>query len=189
MSNSEIKIYQLEDGNTEVQVKFDKETVWLTQKQMAQLFDKDSDTIGVHLKNIYKSGELNESSTTEESSVVQKEGTRNVKRKIRLYNLDAIISVGYRVNSKRGTQFRIWANKVLKEYLLKGYALNEKRLAQRNEQLKELKESVKILGNVLNIKELSNNESNGSLIKIIKTYKYLYNIKHVLYICTSVVFK
>lgn len=175
MSNSEIKIYQLEDGNTEVQVKFDKETVWLTQKQMAHLFDKDSDTIGVHLKNIYKSGELIESSTTEESSVVQKEGTRNVKRKIRLYNLDAIISVGYRVNSKRGTQFRIWANKVLKEYLLKGYALNEKRLAQHYEQLKKLQESVKILGKVLDYKDLSNDESRG-LLKIISDYAYALDI-------------
>ena len=122
MHHSEIKIFQSEDGNTEVSVRLDRETVWLSQKEMAYLFDKDTDTIGLHLKNIFNTGELLESSTTEESSVVQIEGNRKVKRAIRFYNLDAIISVGYRVNSKRGTQFRIWANKVLKEYLLKGKA-------------------------------------------------------------------
>ena len=100
MHHSEIKIFQTEDDNTEVQVKLDRETVWLSQKQMAYLFDKDTDTIGVHLKNIFSAGELSESSTTEESSVVQIEGNRKVKRKIKFYNLDAIISVGYRVNSK-----------------------------------------------------------------------------------------
>ena len=110
MNSSEIKIYQLEGGQTEIEVKLSDETVWLSQKQMAELFDKDTDTIGLHLKNIYKTSELEEDATTEESSVVQIEGNRKVKRKIKFYNLDAIISVGYRVNSKRGTQFRIWAN-------------------------------------------------------------------------------
>ncbi|MEE4198054.1 MAG: RhuM family protein [Bacteroidales bacterium] len=114
MNSSEIKIYQVEGGQTEIEVKLHDETVWLSQKQMAELFDKDTDTIGLHLKNIYKSTELLEDTTTEESSVVQIEGNRRVRRKIKVYNLDAIISVGYRVNSKRGTQFRIWANKVLK---------------------------------------------------------------------------
>ena len=175
MSNSNIEIYQSEDGQTEVIVKLDRETVWLSQKQMSQLFDKDTDTIGLHLKNIFKSGELDENSTTEESSVVQNEGNRNVKRKLRFYNLDAIISVGYRVNSKRGIQFRIWANKILKEYLLKGYALDKKRLIEQNEQLKELQDSVKILGNVLNYKDLTNDESIG-LLKIISDYAYALDI-------------
>lgn len=175
MRDSNIEIYQSEDGQTEVIVKFDKETVWVSQKQMSQLFEKDTDTIGLHLKNIYKSGELDENSTTEESSVVQKEGNRNVNRKIRFYNLDAIISVGYRVNSKRGIQFRIWANKILKEYLLKGYVLDNKRLEQQNEQLKELQDSVKILGNVLNYKALTNDESAG-LLKIISDYAYALDI-------------
>ena len=175
MKDTNIQIYQTEDGKTEVIVKFDNETVWLSQKQMAQLFDKDSDTISLHLKNIYKSGELEENSTTEESSVVQKEGKRNVRRKVKLYNLDAIISVGYRVNSKQGVQFRIWANSILKEYLLKGYALDKKRLAQKNEQLKELQDSVKILGNVLDYKALSNDESIG-LLKIISDYAYALDI-------------
>jgi hypothetical protein len=109
MPESEIKIYQLADAQTDVQVKFEDETVWLSQRQMAQLFDKDADTIGVHLKNIYNSEELNEPSTTEESSAVQLEGTRNVKRKVKFYNLDVIIAIGYRVNSNQTTKFRIWA--------------------------------------------------------------------------------
>jgi len=175
MTESDIRIYQSDDGQTEVQVKFDNETVWLSQRQMAQLFDKDTDTIGLHLKNIFESGELDEISTTEESSVVQKEGKRNIKRQLKFYNLDAIISVGYRVNSKRGIQFRIWANKVLKEYLVKGFSINEKRLAKHNEHLKELKNSVKILGEVLNYKSLLNDESIG-LLKIISDYAYALDV-------------
>ena len=107
MTDSEIKIYQSDDGITKIDVKFDHDTVWLSQKQMALLFDKDSDTIGLHIRNIYLSKELDENSTTEFFSVVQIEGKRQVKRKLKLYNLDTIISVGYRVNSKRGIQFRI----------------------------------------------------------------------------------
>lgn len=175
MNNSDIKIYQSKDGQTEVQVKFENETVWLSQKQMSQLFDKDTDTVGLHLRNIFTSGELDEISTTEESSVVQLEGKRKVKRKIKLYNLDAIISVGYRVNSKRGIQFRIWANKILKEYLIKGYALNERKLNEQNQQLKELQNSVKILGEALTIKTLSSDESIG-LLRIISDYAYALDI-------------
>ena len=175
MTDTNIQIYQTEDGSTEVNVKFDNETVWLSQRQMGQLFNKDTDTISLHLKNIYKSGELEEKSTTEDSSVVQKEGKRNVRRKVKLYNLDAIISVGYRVNSKQGVQFRIWANGILKEYLLKGYALDKKRLAKQNKQLKELQESIKILGNVLDYKALTNDESIG-LLKIISDYAYALDI-------------
>jgi prophage maintenance system killer protein len=172
---SEIKIYQTSDGQTEINVKLDNETVWLTQKQMAQLFDKDSDTIGLHLKNIYQSGELEELATTEDSSVVQKEGKRQVQRKIKLYNLDAIISVGYRVNSKRGIQFRIWASRIIKEYLLNGFVIDNKRLTQQNNQLKELQTSVKILGDSLKFKALTNDESIG-LLKIISQYAYALDI-------------
>jgi prophage maintenance system killer protein/transcriptional regulator CtsR len=171
MNSSEIKIYQVEDGQTEIEVKLHDETVWLSQKQMAELFDKDSDTIGLHLKNIYKSGELQEAATTEESSVVQSEGKRKVKRKIRIYNLDAIISVGYRVNSKRGTQFRIWANKVLKEYLVKGFSLNEKRLKSQTKRLLELQQTVKIIGSVLDQKRLTGDEGEA-LLKLITDYAY-----------------
>ncbi len=175
MPESEIKIYQTDDGQTKIDVKFDNETVWLTQKQMAQLFDKDSDTIGLHLKNIYQSGELEELSTTEESSVVQQEGERQVRRKIKLYNLDAIISVGYRVNSKRGIQFRIWASKIIKDYLLKGFVIDNKRLIQQNNQLKELQTSVKILGDSMKFKKLTDDESVG-LLNIITKYSYALDI-------------
>jgi prophage maintenance system killer protein len=175
MESSDIEIYQTDDGQTEIQVKFENETVWLSQRQMAQLFEKDTDTIGLHLKNIYQSGELEELATTEESSVVQKEGNRQVKRKVKVYNLDAIISVGYRVNSKRGIQFRKWANKILKQYLLKGYVINNQRLKQQSEQLKELKDSVKMLSSVINSKALTNDESTG-LLKIISDYAYALDI-------------
>ncbi len=104
----QIEIYQTEDGRTEIEVRLEQETLWLSQAQMAGLFDKDSDTIGLHLKHIYAEGELERDSTTEESSVVRQEGKREVRRKIRFYNLDAIISVGYRVNSKKGTQTFLW---------------------------------------------------------------------------------
>ncbi len=175
MNQSSIEIFKTEDGATEIRVSLSNETVWLSQRQMAELFDKNADTIGLHLKNIYKSGELNEDSTTEEFSVVQNEGTRSVTRSVKFYNLDAIISVGYRVNSKRGTQFRIWANNVLKEYLVKGFVLNEKKLIQQNEKLKELQESIKILGDVLKYKALSTDESTG-LLKVISDYAYALDI-------------
>ena len=175
MTKSEIAIFQLDNGQAEIQVKLDNDTVWLSQKQMSDIFEKDSDTIGLHLKNIYQTGELDEASTTEYSSVVRMEGKRKVTRKIKFYNLDAIISVGYRVNSKRGTQFRIWANRVLKDYLVRGYVLNEQRLLQKAEQLKELQSSFKIIRNILKYKILTNDESSG-LLKIIADYSYALDI-------------
>ncbi len=125
---NEILLYQSNELAEHIEVRIDeeRETIWLTQKQMGFLFEKDTDTIGLHLKNIFSDGELDEEATTELFSVVQKEGNRNVKRNINFYNLDAILSVGYRVNSKRGTQFRQWATQRLKDYLLKGYALNQR---------------------------------------------------------------
>ena len=128
MARNEIIFYQPNGFTAGIEIRIDEEneTIWLSQKQMGVLFDRDSDTIGLHLKTIYAEQELDENSTTELFSVVQKEGNRNVKRKIRLYNLDAILSVGYRVNSKRGTQFRIWANRILKDYLMKGFVINNR---------------------------------------------------------------
>ncbi len=175
MEKSEIKIYKSPDGDTSIEVKLERETVWLSQKQMAELFDKDSDTIGLHLKNIYKSEELEENSTTEKYSVVRQEGKRNVKRQIKYYNLDAIISVGYRVNSKRGILFRRWATQILKDFLIKGYAINQQKLEQQNIQLKELQKTVKILSSAVDYKELSNDESNG-LLRIISDYSYALEI-------------
>lgn len=126
IDKGEIIIYQPDDKSTQLEVHIEEETVWLSQKQMSVLFDCSVDNVGLHLKNIYNDEELQESETSEDFSAVQKEGNRFVKRKVVCYNLDAVISVGYRVNSKRGTQFRIWANRILKDYLLKGYVLNER---------------------------------------------------------------
>ena len=137
IENKQIEIYQSEDGQIQIQVSLEKDTIWLSQAQMAELFDKDSDTIGLHLRNIYKSGELEKSATTEESSVVRQEGKRQVNRKIKFYNLDAIISVGYRVNSKKGTRFRMWATQRLKEYLVKGYSINQHRFEQNAVELQQ----------------------------------------------------
>lgn len=111
-----------------LEVRLAEDTVWLTQKQMSILFDKDVDTIGLHLRNIYKESELKESATTEESSVVQREGGREVRRRVTHYNLDAILAVGYRVRSPRGVQFRRWASTVLAEYLRKGFVMDDERL-------------------------------------------------------------
>ncbi len=121
----EIVLYQLDDTNICVNVIFRDDTFWLTQKVMAELFDCSSDNISLHLKNIYKEEELLEEGTTEEFSIVQKEGKRSVSRNVKCYNLDAIIAVGYRVNSKKATRFRQWATKTLKEYITKGFVLND----------------------------------------------------------------
>ncbi len=175
MPKSEIVIYQSAKESAEIQVRLEGDTIWLSQKQMADLFEKDTDTIGLHLKNIFHSGELEEKSTTGEYSVVQKEGNRKVKRSIKHYNLDAIISVGYRVNSVRGTQFRIWANKLLREYLVKGYAINQQVLEKKNKKLKQLQETVRMIRNSIETKELSSSETKG-LLDIISDYSYALDI-------------
>ncbi|MGQ8821111.1 RhuM family protein [Bibersteinia trehalosi] len=137
MSNP-IEIYQSQDGKTQVSVQFEKETVWLSQAQMASIFDTSSDNISLHLKNIFAEGELDENATTEDFSVVRQEGKRQVTRQLKHYNLDAIISVGYRVKSSSATQFRIWATARLKDYLVKGYALNERRLQERGIEFEQV---------------------------------------------------
>jgi prophage maintenance system killer protein len=129
---------------------------------MALLFEKDTDTIGLHLRNVFKEGELEEAATTEEYSVVQTEGQRQVSRKVRFYNLDAILSVGYRVNSKRGTQFRIWATHVLRDHLLQGYSVNERRL-------RELKQSLRIVGQVLDRYDVSSDQAQA-LLHVVTDY-------------------
>lgn len=121
----EIVLYQIEKTNICVSVFFREETFWMTQKAMAELFDCSTDNISLHLKNIFREEELDEKSTTEIFSVVQKEGNRNVSRNVKCYNLDVIIAVGYRVNSKKATRFRQWATKTLKEYIIKGFVLND----------------------------------------------------------------
>jgi len=168
---TQILIYKGEDGNSEFRVKLVGSTIWLSQKQMSELFDKDSDTIGLHLKNIYKSGELEQNSTTEYFSVVRQEGKREVKRKIQFYNLDAIISVGYRVNSIKGTQFRIWATRVLKEHIEKGYSINQTRL-------NTLKQSVKLIDAATNSDELSTNETK-QIIRVLTDYALVFDKTNV----------
>ena len=127
-TSGDIILYETEDGRETVRLRVVNETVWLSQRQMAELFNVSQDNISLHLKNIYEDGELNEAATTEESSVVQVEGSREVRRPLKLYHLDAILAVGYRVRSPRGVQFRRWASTVLKEYLLKGFAMDDERL-------------------------------------------------------------
>ena len=144
IKKGEIVIYQSKDG-PKLDVRLEKETVWLTQKQMALLFDKGIPTINEHIKNIYKEGELEEKSTIRKFRIVQEEGGRQVERDIDFYNLDVIISVGYRVKSLRGTQFRIWATKTLKEHLVEGYTINEKRLLQAKNQFQELQGVISFL--------------------------------------------
>ncbi len=161
-----IIIYQTKEGQTQVEVRFDHDTIWLSQAQMADLFDKDSDTIGLHLKNIYKSSELDENSTTEQSSVVRQEGKRQVKRKIKFYNLDAIISVGYRVNSKKGTQFRIWATQRLREYLVQGYTINQDRF---DKNAAELQQALALIRKAAESPEI-NAKSGRGLVEIVSHY-------------------
>jgi prophage maintenance system killer protein len=152
---NQIEIYQSIDNNTVVEVRFTDNTVWLNQKQLGELFEKDTDTIGFHLKNIYFEEELDEISTTELSSVVQNEGKRTVKRTVKFYNLDTIISIGYRVNSKRGTQFRQWATNRLKEFLIEGISINEKRLEQKNKEIEVLHFGIRILSRAIEEKALT----------------------------------
>ncbi len=165
-NTNQIEIYQSTDGQTQVELNFNQESLWLSQKQMSVLFDKDSDTIGLHLKNIYKEKELIKNATTEDSSVVQQEGNRKVKRQIKLYNLDAIISVGYRVNSKKGTQFRIWATQRLKEILTQGYSLNQQRFKQNS---KALQQALKLIEKTAKSPELTLEAGRG-LTEIVTRY-------------------
>ena len=168
MDRGEIILYQTPDGATNLDVRLTDETIWLTQAQMIELFDSSKANISEHIKRIYKTQELEENSTVRNFRTVRIEGKRTVSRELEYYNLDMIIAVGYRVNTKRGTQFRIWANKVLKEYIVKGYAVNQR---AKVEQLEDLKQTVKLLSNVLNSKSLTADEATG-LLKVITDYTY-----------------
>lgn len=166
---NKIQIYQSPDNQIELQVNLEKDTVWLSQKQMALLFDKNLMTVNEHIKNIYLENELDEISTVRKSLILQTEGKRKIKREVLIYNLDVIISVGYRVKSKRGTQFRQWATQRLKDYLVKGFAINEKRLKETKNQFRELKQAVGLLEKVAGEKELSGNEAMG-LLKLLNDF-------------------
>jgi prophage maintenance system killer protein len=154
---TQIEIYQGTDGLTQIEVKFEEDTVWLNQKQLAELFGKDVRTISEHIKTIYKSQELEKNSTVRNFRIVQIEGKRNIERNIDHFNLDMIISVGYKVNSKQGIQFRQWATKRLKDYLIQGYAINENRLAQKEQEVQTLKDGIRILSRAIQQKEEDQN--------------------------------
>ena len=167
--NNEIVIYQSEDGKTQLDVKLEGETVWLTQTQMSELFQTDRTVINRHIRNIYKSGELEEEATCAKNAPVRIEGKRTVSRTIPYYNLDMIISVGYRVNSIRGVRFRQWANSVLKQYLIKGYAVNER---IRKQQISELRQLVQVLGRTLQQQPVPTTDESNALFKVVVDYTY-----------------
>ncbi len=152
---NEIILYQSDDLPERIEVIIEEETVWLTQEQMAQLFNQTKQNISLHINNCYKEGELNRKGTVKESLTVRKEGNRTVQRKIDFYNLDVIISIGYRVKSKQGTQFRIWATNVLRDYLLKGYVLNQ-RMNRVENNVDELNKKVDAIALQIQSNELPN---------------------------------
>ena len=169
MIDNQIVIYQTEDGSTQIDVRLENDTVWLSQAQMAELFQKTSQNITMHIRNAYREGELEEISTCKEFLQVQYEGNRKVTRKIKFYDLDVVISVGYRVKSKRGTAFRIWARNILKEYLIKGYAINER---IKHEQLGELRQLVVMLGRTIQNQQLLSTDESNALFSVVSDYAY-----------------
>jgi len=175
MTKDEIIIYKNEEGLPAIEVVFGNDTVWLTQQQMQQLFNKTKQNISLHIKNIFNENELDKSSTVKKSLTVQKEGNRSVSREIEFYSLDVIISVGYRVKSVEGTKFRIWANQILKNYLINGYALNHKKLQEQSQQLIELKQAIKLVGAVQNNHLLDNDELKDTF-KILTDYVYALDV-------------
>ncbi len=169
MEENKIIIYQTEDGQTQIDVRLENETVWLTQQQMVQLFKSSRTNILEHIQHIYEVEELDKISTCRNFRQVQKEGNRMVNRTKTMYNLDMIISVGYRVNTKRGIKFRQWANKVLKQYLIKGYAVNER---IRKEQIGELRQLVGMLGRTMQNQSLLSNDETNALFEVVTNYTY-----------------
>ena len=168
-NNNQIIIYQTDDDQTQIDVRLENETVWLTQAQMAELFQTDRTSIVRHINKIYADDELDRDSTCAKIAQVQKEGQRTVRRSIPYFNLDMIISVGYRVNSKRGVKFRQWANRVLKQYLIKGYAINER---LRHEQISELRQLVQVVSRTLQHREQENTIETQDLLDVVVDYTY-----------------
>jgi prophage maintenance system killer protein len=171
-NKDQIVIYKAADGQTQIDVQLQNETVWLNRQQLSVLFDRDIKTIGKHINNVFKEGELEQRTVVAKFATTAKDGK---SYETEHYNLDLIISVGYRVKSKRGTQFRIWANKVLKDFLVKGYALNEKKLKEAQKQFLALQQSIKLLENVVNQKQLNSDEAT-SLLKVITEYSHALNL-------------
>ena len=167
--NDKIIIYQSEDGKTQLDVKLEGETVWLTQAQMVELFQTSKQNVSLHINNIYKEGELGKEATVKDYLTVQSEGARTIHRRVNYYNLDMIISVGYRVNTKRGIRFRQWANSVLKQYLVKGYAINEN---IRKQQIAELRQLVQVVGRTLQQQPAKSTDESNVLFDVVVDYTY-----------------
>jgi len=174
-NKGEILLYKTEDRKAQLEVRLEGETVWLSLDQIASLFDRDKSVISRHLRNIYKSGELQRKATVAKNATVQMEGGRKVVRQIEYYNLDAILSVGYRVNSKRGTQFRIWATNTLRDHLIRGYTLNEKQLQRKLENYQQLKEAIGLIGHVIGRQRLDSDQA-GGLLKVITDFSYAMDV-------------
>lgn len=164
---TKIVIYEDANGEIKLDVSLENDTLWLSQKQLEVLFDRDKSVISRHIKNIFKEEELDKNSTVAKNATVQKEGDREVIREIDYYNLDMIISLGYRVNSKRATSFRVWATKILKDYIINGYSINNKRLQQKG--LKELNETISLLKDTISNAQIELNEAKG-LLDVILNY-------------------
>ena len=167
--NNSIEIYSSQDGSIQLKVKLENDTVWLTQSQMAELFGVDRTSIVRHIRNIYKSEELDQNSTCAKNAQVRTEGHRSILREIPYYNLDMIISVGYRVNSKNATSFRRWATSVLKQYLIKGYAINQQ---IRLDRYNELKDVVRLMSRTVSMQEKVTSDEYGGLFNVISDYVY-----------------
>ena len=163
MEESKIQIFQSDDGKVQLEVALERDTVWLSQEQMSALFDVQKAAISKHLKNIYASQELTQAATVSKMETVQQEGSRQVTRQVEHYNLDAVISVGYRVNSTRATRFRQWATSVLRQHLVQGYSLNQRLLETEQEKLAELKQAITLASRLIHNKQLSTAESQGIL--------------------------
>ncbi len=175
MNDNQIVIYQTSDGQAKIDVRLEEETVWLSLNQMADLFHRDKSVVSRHITNVFKEGELDQLATVAKFATVQVEGDREVTRDIEHYNLDVIISVGYRVKSKRGTQFRIWATQVLKDHLVQGFTLNEKRLRESEDRFQQLQKAVALAAKVSQIQSLSHDESEG-ILKVLDLYAYALDI-------------
>ena len=167
--NNSIEIYSSQDGNIQLKVKLENDTVWLTQSQMAELFGVDRTSIVRHIRSIYKSEELDQNSTCAKNAQVRTEGHRSILREIPYYNLDMIISVGYRVNSKNATSFRRWATSVLKQYLIKGYAINQQIKLDRYYELKDV---VRLMSRTVGLQEKVTSEEYDGLFNVISDYVY-----------------
>lgn len=170
-NKGEIILYRSADGKAALDVRLEGETLWLNLNQIAGLFERDKSVISRHLSNVYKTGELDRGATVAFFATVQNEGGRQVERQVKYFNLDAIISVGYRVNSKRGTQFRMWATNVLREHLVRGFTLNEKRLKAQEQKMADLRRTVGLLGKTLAHQAIGLDEAKG-LLNVITDYAY-----------------